>query len=74
MYMIWQVIATNGQQKPVVDTATILVLYVEAVTAPTLTTREVVPTMIRPATPTVRPTATPTSFHSAQFYTYRTEC
>ena len=65
MYMIWQVIVLNGQQRPLATVA-ILVLNVEAVATTAPTTRAIV-------TATIRPAAT-TTFHSAQFYICRTEC
>ena len=65
MYMIWQVIATNGQQRPLAAAA-ILVLYVEAVATAAAAARAVVPAAVRPtAATTVR---------SVHFYTCRTEC
>ena len=65
MYMIWQVIVLNGQQRPIAS-ATLLVLHVEAITAAAAAARALV-------TATVRPTAT-TAVHSVHFYTCRTEC
>ena len=65
MYMIWQVIVLNGQQRPVA-TATVLVLDVEAFTAAETTTRAVVTTALRPTAAT--------TVHSVHFYTCRTEC
>ena len=68
MYMIWQVIATNGQQRPLATAAAVLVLHVEAVSTTAPISRANV------AGPALRPTPTATSIHSAQFYTCRTEC
>ena len=65
MYMIWQVIVWNGQQRPGA-TAALLVLYVEAVATAATTARALVAT-------TIRPTAS-ASIHSVHFYTCRTEC
>ena len=65
MCMIWQVIVGNGQQRPVA-TATLLVLYVEAITTTATAARAVVAT-------TLRPTAAAT-IPSVHFYTCRTEC
>ena len=64
MYMIWQVIVGNGQQRPLAS-ATVLVLYVEAIAATAPTTRAVAAS--------VRPAAAST-IHSVHFYTCRTEC
>ena len=63
MYMIWQVIVGNGQQRPVATAAAFLVLYVEAVTVTAAVTQVVVATNLRP-------TAT-APLHSAQSYTCR---
>ena len=65
MYMIWQVIVSNGQQRPVAS-ATILVLHVEAIATTAATTRASVAAPLRPAATT--------SVHSVHFYTCRTEC
>lgn len=63
MYMIWQVIAENGQQRPVAFPS-LLVLAGEAITAAAATTRAF-------ATTTVRAIAM-TSFPLGHFYTCRT--
>ena len=65
MYMIWQVIVLNGQQRPVA-TATILVLYVGAITTTAAATRAIVTSSLRPSASA--------AFHSVHFYTCKTEC
>ena len=64
MYMIWQVIAENGQQRPIA-VPTFLVLTGEAVTAAATATRAV-------ATTTLRAIAL-AAFPLGHFYTCRTE-
>ena len=65
MYMIWQVIVENGQQKPIAF-PTVLVLTGEAVTTTAAATRVI-------ALASVRLTA-PAAFPSGHFYICRTEC
>ena len=63
MYMIWQVIAENGQQRPIAVPA-LLALAGEAITASAASTRAIATTPLR--------AVAMTAFPLGHFYTCRT--